>query len=63
MTGPTSTSALAPADAKAGALFWTKPPSTPSIPLFNGDFNYDAAINVDDYGTIDSAVTSQGLPL
>ena len=29
---------------------------------FNGDFNYDGKVNVDDYGIIDSNVTTQGAP-
>jgi hypothetical protein len=30
---------------------------------YNGDFNYDGKINVDDYGIIDSNVTVVGPPL
>ena len=29
---------------------------------YNGDFNYDGKINVDDYGIIDSNVPIQGAP-
>ncbi|MEO6437243.1 MAG: hypothetical protein ABIP55_15990, partial [Tepidisphaeraceae bacterium] len=29
---------------------------------YNGDFNYDGKINIDDYGIIDFNVTAQGSP-